>query len=263
MSNLPRNLPGNLSVGHVVEVLLWLLLAALLYAWSFDFDREIEIYKFGASAWPRVIILLIAIAAIGQLAHHFQFATPAQSAVDDNVSDDSFNESMDDSPRKHASIKWYLWTFFLLSLPFAYMLLPQWIAPWFSSELSAELSSESSSESSWSKAGLHAAKLTCAGVLIALYMATMRGNLVGAMLALPIFFGALMQDFGFYALAPFFAVGVMYLMGERRPGWIALVTAIIMGLMLMLFVSVLYVGLPTGNISPFYEIGTGVVNFLT
>ena len=112
------------------------------------------------------------------------------------------------------------------------------------------------------EAALHAVKLGCAGVLIASYAVAMRGNPVGAMLALPVFFGALMQDIGFYALAPFFAVGVMYLMGERRPDRMALVTAVIMGLVLMLFVSVLYVGLPTGNISPFYEIGAGLVNLL-
>jgi len=71
-----------------------------------------------------------------------------------------------------------------------------------------------------------------------------------------------MQDFGFYSLAPVFVVAVMFLLGERRIGWMALVAALIIGILLLLFVSVLYVGLPTGNVSPFYEIGTGLVTIL-
>lgn len=233
---------GNLKTGHIVEAVLWLVLAAFLYAYSFGFDRDIEIYKFGAVGWPRALLLLVTIAAVGQLAYHWKAGAGdrAASGMPDAASDDR------DAAPRHATLQWYLWTFFLLSLPLAYLLLPQWIASWFSAD----------------KAALHAVKLGCAGGLIVLYMVAMRGNLVGAMLALPIFFGALMQDFGFYSLAPFFAVGVMYLMGERRPGWMAFITAILIGLVLMLFVSVLYVGLPTGNISPFYEIGTGLVNLL-
>ncbi len=240
---------GNLKIGHVVEAVLWLLLAAIWYAWSFEFDREIEIYKFGASAWPRTILLLIAIAAVGQLVYHWKVGERgASSGMREAASDDAAGEAEPShfDHRHQANFRWYLWTFFLLSLPFIYMTLPQWIALWFSPD----------------KAVLHAIKLGCAGGLILLYLVAMRGNSVGAMLALPIFFGAMLQDFGFYFLAPVFAIGVMYMMGERRAGWIALITAFIMGLMLMLFVSVLYVGLPTGNISPFYEIGTGLVNFL-
>ena len=55
----------------MVEAGLWLSLCLFLFIYSFEFNQEIEIYKFGASAWPRAIILLIAIAAIGQLVHHW------------------------------------------------------------------------------------------------------------------------------------------------------------------------------------------------
>lgn len=225
---------GNLKTAHIVEAVLWLLLAGVLYAYSFGFDRGIEIYKFGATGWPRAVLLLIAIAAVGQLAYHWKVG------AGDAVSGDG------GAAPRHATMQWYLWTFFLLALPLAYLILPQSIASWVAAD----------------KAALHLIKIGCAGGLILLYVIAMRGNLVGAMLALPIFFGVLMQDFGFYSLSPFFAVGVMYLMGERRPGWLALVTAIIIGLVLLLFVSVLYVGLPTGNISPFYDIGTGLVTLL-
>jgi hypothetical protein len=51
-------------------------------------------------------------------------------------------------------------------------------------------------------------------------------------------------------------------MGERRPQWIALTIALIMGVLLMMFVSILYVGLPTGNISPFYDFSNWLVTVL-
>ena len=227
---------------------------AFLYAWSFEFDKEIEIYKFGASAWPRAILLLIAVAAIGQLAAHCKAGGHGASGaangpgVASDTASDAASDSTAETPKdsRYAHLKWHLSTFSLLSLPFFYMLLPEWIQSWFSADKSA----------------LHSIKLACAGVLIPLYIVRIRANPVGAILALPVFFGALMQDIGFYSLAPFFAAGVMWLMGERRPGWIVLITAFIFGLLLLLFVSVLYVGLPTGNISPFYEIGTGLVNLL-
>ena len=229
---------GNLTIGHLIEAGLWLMLCAFLYAYSFQFDREIEIYKFGATAWPRTIILLIAIAAIGQLLYYWK---------PNRVTDD---DDDDDNARSHVDGKWYLSTFFLLSLPLIYLLLPQWLSGVEVTDTAAD------------KSALHTAQLICAGVLIALYIFFARKNMVGAMLTLPVLFAAMMQDLGFYALAPAFVVGVMCLMGERRAGWIALVTALIIGLLLMLFVSLLYVGLPTGNVSPFYELGTGIVNLL-
>ena len=82
---------------------------------------------------------------------------------------------------------------------------------------------------------------------------------MGAILALPIFFAALMQDMGFYALAPVFIIGIMILMGERRVSRMALVMPLIYGILIAFFVSLLYVGLPTGYISPFYDFGNWMV----
>ena len=72
---------GKLRVGHLVEAAFWLGLCLFLYAYSFEFDKDIEIYKFGATAWPRAIILLIAIAAIGQLVHHWYKGDEASSKM--------------------------------------------------------------------------------------------------------------------------------------------------------------------------------------
>ena len=59
---------GRLSAGQWFEVGIWLAVAAFAYGYSFEFDRDIEMYRFGASGWPRLIILLIALGAIGQFA---------------------------------------------------------------------------------------------------------------------------------------------------------------------------------------------------
>lgn len=57
---------AKLTAGQWFEVGVWLSVAGVAYGFSFEFDREIEFYKFGASGWPRVIILMIALGAVGQ-----------------------------------------------------------------------------------------------------------------------------------------------------------------------------------------------------
>ncbi len=59
----------RLSAGQWFEVAFWIAFAAVAYVLTFQFDREIEMYKFGASGWPRVVILLIFLAAVGQFIH--------------------------------------------------------------------------------------------------------------------------------------------------------------------------------------------------
>ena len=56
----------NGRVAQLAEAFVWLAFAGLAYLFSHDFDRGIEIYRFGADGWPRTIILLIAIAAVLQ-----------------------------------------------------------------------------------------------------------------------------------------------------------------------------------------------------
>jgi len=237
---------GNLKTGHLVEAALWLALAAVLYAYSFDFDQSIEIYKFGASNWPRAILLLIVIAALGQLAFNWKTggrgAAMLEAASDDGA--EAAARAAHHTGADVAGMKWYAATFGILALPFVYIVLPGWLAA------GAEQSA------------LHTVKLTTAAAIVTVYIASARFNRVGAMLALPLLFAAMLQDFGFYSLAPVFVVAVMFLLGERRARWMAAVAALIIGALLLLFVSILYVGLPTGNVSPFYEIGTGIVTIL-
>jgi hypothetical protein len=59
----------KLLAGHWLESSFWLMLAVAAYVYSYEFDRGVEMYKFGAAGWPRVIIILTIVAAVGQLIH--------------------------------------------------------------------------------------------------------------------------------------------------------------------------------------------------
>ncbi len=228
---------GKLTKGQMFEAAFWLLLVAFFFAYSFEFNNNIEIYKYGATLWPRTILLLIALAAIGQLLDHRKNGKTVSSNTMAAAHEDSAQDST------HNSLGWYFNTFLLLALPFIYMTVPDKI-----------IEMQSIPEE-----GIAKVKFITAAVLFALYLIIGWRNHVGAILALPVFFAALMVDMGFYALAPVFIVGIMLLMGERRVSRMALITPLICGLLLAFFVSLLYVGLPTGNISPFYDFGNWVV----
>jgi len=68
---------GKLTAGQWTEIVIWLAVAAVAYGFSFEFDRDIEMYKFGASGWPRVIVLLIALSAAGQFLQDLRKAQTA------------------------------------------------------------------------------------------------------------------------------------------------------------------------------------------
>jgi len=63
-----------------VEFGFWLLLAAFAWYFSYDFSRDVEMYRFGADGWPRLIIVLVVVAALGQLAHAWQEARVPDAA---------------------------------------------------------------------------------------------------------------------------------------------------------------------------------------
>lgn len=235
---------GKLRIGHLVEAGLWLSLCLFLYVYSFEFDRDIEIYKFGATAWPRAIILLMAIAAIGQLVHHWYKGDESSSAMISAAVDDGAEEAAHEG--HHEGLKWYLSTFALLAIPFVYMRLPDWIAAMISAEAST----------------LHLLRILCAAILTAIIVYYIRKHRVRVALVLPLFFAALLEDFGFYTLAPFFIIGIMFVFGERRVKWMVSIMALIYGLLLLLFVKILFVGLPVGNVRPFYDIGSWIVTVL-
>ncbi len=68
---------SRLTPGQWFEVAVWIAFAAFAYAVSFTFDRDIEMYRFGAAGWPRVVILLIVVAAVGQFLQDLKAGQPA------------------------------------------------------------------------------------------------------------------------------------------------------------------------------------------
>ncbi len=56
---------GNLTRSHLIETAIWLAICIIFYAFSFDFNQPIEIYKFGATGWPRVVLALLFLATVG------------------------------------------------------------------------------------------------------------------------------------------------------------------------------------------------------
>jgi hypothetical protein len=55
----------KLKRSHMIETAIWLSIFVIFFAFSFTFNQPIEIYKFGATGWPRVILLLLLLATIG------------------------------------------------------------------------------------------------------------------------------------------------------------------------------------------------------
>lgn len=228
---------GKLTTSQIVEAAFWLVLVVIFFAYSFEFNNEIEIYKYGATLWPRTILLLIALAAIGQLLDQRRHGDTNTGNAMAAAHEDSAQET------EYNSLGWYINTFILLSLPFIYMTVPDMII--------AKLVTP--------EEGVAKIKIISATVIFLVYLAIGWRNHVGAILALPIFFAALMEDMGFYALAPVFIIGIMILMGERRISRMAMIMPLIFGILIAFFVSLLYVGLPTGYISPFYDFGNWMV----
>lgn len=69
---------GKLNTGHLIEGAIFLLIVVVFYAFSFEFNQPIEIYIFGATAWPRVVILLLLIATIGNVYYQFKYGSAVQ-----------------------------------------------------------------------------------------------------------------------------------------------------------------------------------------
>lgn len=110
---------GKLTVSHLVETAIWLGLAALLYYYSFEFERSIEIYKFGASAWPRAIIVLMVIAALGNLYYHWLRGDATQSQSIGGTPSNS-QEVSEEFSSAETSTGYYARIGLMLILPFVY-----------------------------------------------------------------------------------------------------------------------------------------------
>ena len=110
---------GQLGKSHMIETVVWSLIAIIFFGYTFEFNQPIEIYKFGATGWPRVIILLLLLVTAGNLYHHFKYGSAIQKG---RVGIAETDESPTDysNPATLAKIIAILFTPFL----FAYLLKP-------------------------------------------------------------------------------------------------------------------------------------------
>ena len=103
---------GKHRAADVIEVIFWLALAVIFFSVSFQFNQPIEIYKFGATGWPRVILFLTAAVAIGNF---YQAYTKGAVAQKGRVGASEEAETV-----HYKSFSQYLQTAWLLILPLIY-----------------------------------------------------------------------------------------------------------------------------------------------
>jgi len=75
-------MPPSRSCKDSIEAAGWLAFAALAYAATFRYDPEISYFRFGAFGWPRAVIALLVISAVGLLVSNWMYrgrAAPADS----------------------------------------------------------------------------------------------------------------------------------------------------------------------------------------
>ena len=70
---------GKLTKSHMIETAVWLLIAGIFFGFTFEFNQPIEIYIFGATGWPRVVIGLMLIVTFGNFYHHLKYGSTIQA----------------------------------------------------------------------------------------------------------------------------------------------------------------------------------------
>ena len=76
---------------HFIESIVWVSLVILLFAFSFEFDNEIEIYKFGAAGWPRAVLGMLLLGIVGNIFHQMRHGDNVQTGRV-GVSEDEMND---------------------------------------------------------------------------------------------------------------------------------------------------------------------------
>ncbi|MGE0611719.1 MAG: tripartite tricarboxylate transporter TctB family protein [Hyphomicrobiales bacterium] len=117
---------GRLERKHLIEAGLWLLFAAMAYFFTFNFDRPIEFYKYGASGWPRIII---AISVMAQLALQYFLG---DDATQETIGSSTAEE--DETPRDR---EYYIRMVGVLLLPVVFAYTMDWVGFYSSAPLFA------------------------------------------------------------------------------------------------------------------------------
>ena len=109
---------GKLNTSHLIEAVAWVAIAALFFIYSFEFNQKIEIYTFGATAWPRSILLMLMLVIAGNLFYQrANGSTPQPGRV--GISEDDLDDA-----EKPLSSYLNIGSFLFLPLIFAWSLKP-------------------------------------------------------------------------------------------------------------------------------------------
>ena len=75
---------GRLKRNNLIESAVFLLIVAVFFGLSFEFNQPIEIYIFGATAWPRAIIGLLLVATLGNFWFQYKHGSAVQRTLGSN-----------------------------------------------------------------------------------------------------------------------------------------------------------------------------------
>ena len=103
---------GNHRTSDVIEAVFWLALSVIFFSLSFQFNQPIEIYKFGATGWPRVILAITAVVAISNFYQAYKEGAVGQKG--------RVGASEEAEAVHYKSLSQYLQTGWLLILPLIY-----------------------------------------------------------------------------------------------------------------------------------------------
>jgi hypothetical protein len=109
---------SKLTKFHYLEAGIWATLALVFFAYSFEFNQNIEIYKFGATGWPRAILLMLVLVLLGNLFYQHRHGSDAQAGRVGITDDDLAN--VEKTPGSILNII----AFILLPLIYAWSLKP-------------------------------------------------------------------------------------------------------------------------------------------
>ena len=132
----------RLTAAQWFEFGFWVVFASLAWFYSYDFAREVRGYRYGADTWPRLIIILMAVAATGQMVSVWR---QARASDDDTERGGLLDRMLDIEIAPAARMA------FLLLLPIVYALLLEKTGFYFTTPVFLALYLLVSGERRWSR----------------------------------------------------------------------------------------------------------------
>ncbi|MBU2532835.1 MAG: tripartite tricarboxylate transporter TctB family protein [Alphaproteobacteria bacterium] len=117
MSTTETKMAVSSRSGIFAECAVWLALAAGMWLYSYDFDVALSTYALGPVAWPRAIMLIIVVAAIGGLMADLRRRRDGNELVTDASSDGDAGGILDGAARVRLAAAILLPLLYLWLLP--------------------------------------------------------------------------------------------------------------------------------------------------